>query len=147
MKKNCLYISLFLIFFSCKNNISDEHKIEKLINEMSIEEKIGQMTQLTLGFLSSNENQHDGNIKNIDTLKLIEAVNHYKVGSIFNSAGSAYSTEKWHEIINYIQFLSQENENKIPVLYGIDAIHGATYTKTQLFFHIILVSQLHVTLI
>ena len=134
MKKNCLYISLFLIFFSCKNNISDEHKIEKLINEMSIEEKIGQMTQLTLGFLSSNENQHDGNIKNIDTLKLIEAVNHYKVGSIFNSAGSAYSTEKWHEIINYIQFLSQENENKIPVLYGIDAIHGATYTKNSTLF-------------
>ena len=78
-----MFVYIFIFdFFSCKNNISDEHKIEKLINEMSIEEKIGQMTQLTLGFLSSNENQHDGNIKNIDTLKLIEAVNHYKVGSV-----------------------------------------------------------------
>ena len=57
MKKYCLYISTFLLFFSCKNNISDEHTIEKLINDMSIDEKIGQMTQLTLGFLSSNENQ------------------------------------------------------------------------------------------
>ena len=67
-----MFVYIFIFDFFCvKNNVSDEHKIEKLDNEMSIEEKIGQMTQLTLGFLSSNENQRSGNIKNIDTLKLI----------------------------------------------------------------------------
>ena len=130
------YFLLIIILFcvSCNNNFSEDDKINNLINKMSIEEKIGQMTQLTLGFLSSNDNQHDGSVKKIDTLKLIKAVQDYKVGSIFNSAGSAYSVEKWHGIINYIQSLSKENENKIPILYGIDAIHGATYTKNSTLF-------------
>ena len=128
------FLLITILFISCNNNFSEDDKINNLINKMSIEEKIGQMTQLTLGFLSSNDNQHDGLVKNIDTLKLIKAVQDYKVGSIFNSAGSAYSVEKWHGIINYIQSLTKENENKIPILYGIDAIHGATYTKNSTLF-------------
>lgn len=123
-----------LLCYSCKDTTTKSDDIDILIDKMSIEEKIGQMTQLTLGFLSSNDNQHDGSVKSIDTLKLKKAIQDYKVGSIFNSAGSAYSIEKWHDIINYIQYLSQQNENKIPVLYGIDAIHGATYNKNAILF-------------
>lgn len=129
-----IYLIAILFCYSCKYTTTKSDDIDFLINKMSIEEKIGQMTQLTLGFLSSNDNQHDGSVKSIDTLKLKKAVQDYKVGSIFNSAGSAYSSEKWHDIINYIQYLSQQNENKIPVLYAIDAIHGATYNKNSILF-------------
>ena len=59
MKKYFL-LAIILFCFSCSNTSSVDYKINNLINNMSIEEKIGQMTQLTLGFLSSNDNQHDG---------------------------------------------------------------------------------------
>ena len=109
------FLITILFCYSCKDKTIKSDDIDVLIDNMSVEEKIGQMTQLTLGFLSSNDNQHNGLVKSIDTLKLKKAVQDYKVGSIFNSAGSAYSSEKWHDIINYIQSLSQENENKIPI--------------------------------
>ena len=102
MNKYYFFIA-FLFCYSCNDTMTKSDDIDVLINNMSVEEKIGQMTQLTLGFLTSNDNQHNGLVKSIDTLKLKKAVQDYKVGSIFNSAGSAYSAEKWHDIINYIQ--------------------------------------------
>ncbi len=119
---------------SATSNDPIDQKVEELISKMTIEEKVGEMTQLTLGFLSSSENQHDGKEKKIDEGKLKEAIQKYHVGSILNSAGNAYSLEKWHGIIKQVQDLALENPNKIPVLYGIDAIHGVTYTKESTLF-------------
>ena len=44
------FLLITILFISCNNNFSEDDKINNLINKMSIEEKIGQMTQLTLGF-------------------------------------------------------------------------------------------------
>jgi beta-glucosidase len=101
---------------------------------MSIEQKVGQMTQLNLGFLSSSVDQHDGKLKNIDENKLKKAIENYHVGSILNTAGTAYSIEKWHKILTQIQDIALQTKLKIPIIYGIDAIHGVTYTKGSTLF-------------
>ena len=101
---------------------------------MTIEEKVGQMTQINLGFLSSSIDQHDGKVKQIDDKKLEDAILKYHVGSILNTAGTAYTVEKWHKILSKIQNIALKSEHKIPVLYGIDAIHGVTYTKGSTLF-------------
>ena len=85
-------------------------------------------------FLSSSIDQHDGKVKQIDDKKLEDAILKYHVGSILNTAGTAYTVEKWHKILSKIQNIALKSEHKIPVLYGIDAIHGVTYTKGSTLF-------------
>ena len=58
-----------------------------------------------------------------------------KVGSILNVGNHAYTREHWHEIIKAIQDLAMnEKSTGIPVLYGIDAIHGNNYTVGSTLF-------------
>ncbi len=106
----------------------NEKKIKNLISKMTLEEKVGQMTQITLGALAEErENEADELI--LIYKKLKEAILDYNVGSILNTGGAANSIEKWHEIITTIADIStKETRLKIPVLYGIDAIHGTNYT-------------------
>ena len=50
------------------------------------------------------------------------------MGSILNCGNHAHSPEKWHEFITGIQEHAARKASGIPVLYGVDAIHGPTYT-------------------
>ncbi len=102
-----------------------EPQIEALLKKMTIEEKVGQMTQLEIGQITSG---NDSNIQ-IDAAKLQKAIVDYKVGSILNVNGHALSVDKWHEIIGAIQTASMKNRLKIPNIYGIDSIHGANYVR------------------
>jgi len=71
----------------------------------------------------------------LDTTRLNEAIKKYHVGSILNCGGHANSLEKWNEIVSTIQDIAtNETRLEIPVLYGIDAIHGANYTKNATLF-------------
>src|SRR5690348_11073801 len=57
-------------------------EIEALLKRMTLEEKVGQMTQLAIGMIASGSDQ---NLK-IDPEKLDKAVVKYGVGSILNVA-------------------------------------------------------------
>jgi beta-glucosidase len=111
--------------------------IDALVKKMSIEEKAGQMTQIDLGVIAEGGICALKNPQTIDLTKLQEAISTYHIGSILNvGCGSGtISLENWHKILNTIH---QENatlsKNKIPVLYGIDAIHGANYTMGATLF-------------
>ncbi len=105
-------------------------RIEAMLKKMTLEEKAGQMTQLEIGQITSGG---DSNI-NIDAAKLEKAVVQYKVGSILNVNGHALSVDKWHEIIGAIQASAMKTKMKIPVIYGIDSIHGANYVKGATLF-------------
>jgi beta-glucosidase len=97
--------------------------VEKQLAQMTLKEKVGQMTQLEIGMVT------DGTGPNlrINPDKLRKAVGEYGTGSILNVNDQALSVEKWHEIIRAIQEEAKKSRLKIPVLYGIDTIHGATY--------------------
>ena len=109
-------------------------KVKELLSKMTLEEKIGQMTQVTLQVVSKVHGTKD-QMHQIDDAKLEEAIKKYHVGSILNVFDVAHNIEYWHEIITKIQNIAtKETRLGIPVLYGIDAIHGATYTKGSTLF-------------
>ncbi len=97
--------------------------VEKLLGQMTLKEKIGQMTQLEIGMVTDGRGQ---SIR-INPEKLHKAVGEYGVGSILNVNDEALSAEKWHEIIRAIQAEAKKSRSQIPVLYGIDTIHGPNY--------------------
>lgn len=108
--------------------------IDQLVESMSIEEKVGQMTQMNLNVILTGELHHNPKPYTIDSKKLDEAINKYHVGSFLDSGGEAISKEDWIKLISKIKKTSLATENRIPTLYAIDAIHGANYTlKSTLF--------------
>src|SRR5215203_673580 len=105
-------------------------KIEDLLKRMTLEEKFGQMTQLTITMIV---NGRDQDVK-IDPAKLEKAIAKYGVGSILNVSDQALTIDRWHEIIGQIQDAAKKTRLGIPVLYGIDSIHGATYIQGATLF-------------
>src|SRR5215216_3680811 len=102
-------------------------KIDDLIKRMTLEEKVGQMTQLAIGMIVSGQNQ---DVK-IDPAKLEKAIVKYGVGSILNVSEQALTVDKWHEIIGQIQESAvKKTRLGIPMIYGIDSIHGANYVQS-----------------
>lgn len=143
MKLSKFLLSLLTIFFFVGFNSSHERlidqekiqdKVKELLGKMSVEEKIGQMTQITLQAVSKTQGTKNTSHE-LDLQKLDEAITKYHVGSILNVYDVAHSIEYWHEVITKIQDIAAKKTNLgIPILYGIDAIHGATYTKGATLF-------------
>ncbi len=105
-------------------------RVDALLKKMTLEEKVGQMTQLTMGMYVSGRDQD----VQIDEAKLDKAINKYGVGSFLNVNDQALTIDKWHEIIGRIQDASMKTRLKIPNLYGIDSIHGANYVRGATLF-------------
>jgi beta-glucosidase len=105
-----------------------EAGLKALIADMSIEEKVGQMTQLNLDVISVGEVYNLKEPHELDKEKLRHALVDKHTGSILNVGGHAYSLEHWQEIITEIQKVATtKTRQRIPIIYGIDAIHGANY--------------------
>jgi len=91
---------------------------------MTLEEKIGQMTELSIDVLGD----FVGDEFQLDEAKLKKAIGEFKVGSFLNAPGPvAQNREKWQEFIGRIQAISMQ-EIGIPCIYGLDQTHGTTYT-------------------
>src|SRR6266480_3090628 len=109
----------------------NSQRIEALLKRMTLEEKVGQMTQLTIGMISKGRDQ---NIE-IDPEKLEKAIVRYGVGSILNVSEQALTPEKWQDTIRQIQEAATKSKRLgIPVMYGIDSIHGANYIQGSTLF-------------
>ncbi len=114
--------------------VSLEVRAEDLLRRMTLEEKVGQMTQLTLGALMSDKTLPDGS-RALDPVKVQEALTRRGVGSVLNVGHDrAYTAQRWRAIILALQSAARRTRLKIPVLYGIDAIHGAGYTTGATLF-------------
>ena len=101
-----------------------EQQVEATLSKMTLEEKIGQMTELAIDVLGGFV---DGEFQ-LDEAKLRKAIAEYKVGSFLNAPGPvAQDKDKWQEIIGTIQSMSMK-EIGIPCIYGLDQNHGTTYT-------------------
>ena len=109
-------------------NTPASRRVADLLSRMTIEEKVGQMTQVTVDVVSQGV---DGRKEPhaLDRAKLEDAILKRHVGSILNVGPQAYSLEHWHEVITTIQDVAtKQSRLRIPILYGIDAIHGVNYT-------------------
>lgn len=110
-----------------------EQRVENLLKNMTLEEKIGQMTEITIDVVT--DRSHWGETPFVfDEAMLDTLIRVYKVGSILNVPyGEAQTPEVWQDIIAHIQELSMKHIG-IPCIYGVDQIHGTTYTAGGTFF-------------
>ena len=106
-----------------------EKAVEKTLAGMTLEEKVGQMTEIAIDMLGHWE----GDEWVMDVDKVENVIGKYKVGSILNTPVVAQTPEKWQEIIGLVQEVSMR-EIGIPCVYGLDQNHGATYTLGATFF-------------
>ena len=110
-----------------------EVKIKDWLQKMTLEEKIGQMCEITIDVVTD----FDASKKNgftLDKAKLDTVIGKYKVGSLLNVPLSVAQTkETWAKAIRQIQELSMKKIG-IPCIYGVDQIHGTTYTLGGTFF-------------
>ncbi|KAK7392944.1 hypothetical protein VNO78_21394 [Psophocarpus tetragonolobus] len=85
-------------------------RISDLMGRMSLEEKIGQMTQI------------ERNVATPDVMKK------YFIGSVLSGGGSVPATkasaETWQQMVNQMQKAALSTPLGIPMIYGIDAVHG-----------------------
>jgi len=109
-----------------------EKKIEDLISQMTLEEKIGQMTQINNSQIATNASWGAGTdlrieIK-VDTAKLATMLKKYHVGSFLN--GIAVSAETWYQFNKDLQETNMRvSRLKIPIIYGVDHMHGPNYLE------------------
>ena len=86
-----------------------EARVEDLLKRMTLDEKIGQMTQV-----------EKNSIKPGDITK-------YSIGSIL-SGGGGYPGENtpqaWYTMVEGFQNEALETRLQIPIIYGVDAVHG-----------------------
>ncbi len=111
-----------------------EARIETILAKMDLAEKVGQMTQLTLQAVSATAETATTRHA-LDVKKLRHAIVDRHVGSLLNVWDAAFSPKHWHEVLSTIQTLAtKQTRLGIPILYGIDAIHGASYTRGATLF-------------
>jgi beta-glucosidase len=102
-------------------------RVERLLEAMTLEEKVGQMTQLTLEVVAD---EGPPGRADLDAERMREALLERHVGSIINVVGRALSLDGWHALIGELQDVAMgETRLGIPLLYGIDAVHGQNYTR------------------
>ena len=93
-----------------KDLAKDTAFVDSLLNQMTIDEKIGQMTQVDQQFLND-----------------ISDISKYGFGSLLSGGGSTPKVNEpqaWAEMYDKYQQEALSSRLKIPLLYGIDAVHG-----------------------
>jgi beta-glucosidase len=106
-----------------------EVKVEKLLKQMTLEEKVGQMSEVTVDILMDNKTW----VLNDSFLQ--KGIVDYKIGSVLNTWDNvAHSKEEWSALVKKLQSIAHKTRLKIPLIYGVDAIHGATYTNKATLF-------------
>jgi len=106
---------LFLYLIGCSDSKSEQLATDKvfvdsLLQVMTLEEKIGQMTQIDRQFLNS-----------------ISDISKYGIGSLLSGGGSTPKVNEpkaWADMYDMYQKEALKSRLKIPLLYGIDAVHG-----------------------
>ena len=105
-----------------------EAQAKALMSKMTLEEKAGQMTQLTIEMITKGEGFQLEIPHAMDTAKLRNVIVNLGIGSVLNVGGHTYPLSYWKEVHAAIKKYSLQSRLQVPVLYGIDAIHGANYT-------------------
>src|SRR5262249_15352602 len=90
---------------------TQENRIEALLAQMTLDEKIGQMVQV-----------------DSEALKEKRDVQKYFLGSVLSGGSSdprdGNSPQSWLKYVASFQRYALETRLKIPLIYGIDAVHG-----------------------
>lgn len=99
-------------------------RVYSIVGALNLDDKVGQLLQLDASATLLNDNCPGyGGIQCLNMTKLTSIVKNYKIGSLFNNM---MTPQEWIPYITAIQKTNLDL-NKIPILYGIDSVHGANY--------------------
>ncbi|GGM41054.1 beta-glucosidase [Paraliobacillus quinghaiensis] len=99
--------------------IETHEDIDKAIKKMTVEEKAGQLIQAELSGIKLSE------------------ITDFNIGSILSGGGSVpadNTPEGWVKVYNEMQSAARESSSGIPIIYGIDAVHGNNNVKNATIF-------------
>lgn len=120
-----------IVFLSCSENENSSNvndKVNTLLMQMTLDEKVGQMTQICFSMITEGRNKQ----LVLDTIAARKAILDYHVGSFLSGTGSE---EEWANFIHDIQKIAvEETRLGIPLIIGIDHIHGANYVNEGVIF-------------
>jgi len=127
MKRIWAVLVVLSMLFACSNELNDsfttpaiEKEIDRLLSQMTLEEKVGQMTQIDIRYIKKPE----------DVIK-------YGFGSILSGGGATptpNTPEAWADLYDSLQTLALRTRLGIPIIYGIDAVHGHNNVKGAVIF-------------
>ena len=118
MKQNIIKLTISLLsilLIGCTDTKTEKLKednafVESLMGQMTLDEKLGQMTQVDRQFLND-----------------ISDISKYGLGSLLSGGGSTPGTNEpkaWAEMYDGYQREALKTRLQIPLIYGIDAVHG-----------------------
>ena len=96
-----------------------EVRVEDLLKRMTLDEKIGQMTQVEKNSIQPGD------------------ITKYYIGSILSGGGGSpvnNTTQEWYNMVAGFQNEALQTRLKIPMLYGVDAVHGHGNLKNATIF-------------
>lgn len=115
-----MILPIILIVGGCSTGHSKRDTFVKgLIDQMTLDEKIGQMTQVDRQFIKKSD------------------VSEYFIGSILSGGGSTPEVNEpkaWADMVDQYQKEALKTRLKIPIIYGIDAVHGHNNVKGAVIF-------------
>ena len=127
-----VYLFAFMVKGQSSSSISTpeiEAQIDADLAKMTLEQKVGQTCQITLDVLLKRD--AEGKVIapiQVDPDKVKEAMVTYGVGSVLNVGWHTLTLEDWERIMEGVHAPYENKETTVPILYGIDAIHGVNYT-------------------
>jgi beta-glucosidase len=100
-------------------DLTADERVGDLLPRMTLDEKIGQMTLIERGSITA------------------EAVTEYAIGGVL-SGGGGYprpnNAEKWLEMVSEYQDAALATRLGIPMIYGVDAVHGHSNVRGAVIF-------------
>jgi beta-glucosidase len=101
-------------------------RVDSVLRQMTLEEKVGQMTQLTIEAVGSRHGTATVP-QQLDSAKLDDMIVAHHVGSFFNVWDVAIAPAQWVEVIGAVQRAAARQRVPIPIIYGTDGVHGDHY--------------------
>ena len=116
IEKLLIGLAVSLMLFACQQDIPSDSdmdkKVEALLHQMTLEEKVGQMNQYTGFYDMTGPAPTEGNAK-----MKVDHIKSGMVGSMLNVRGA--------DNVRKMQQLAVENSRLgIPLIFGFDVIHG-----------------------
>lgn len=104
-------------------------KVDSILSLMTLEEKVGQMLNLGLPALLKGDFYAPRDTLIYDQKKLQRLLSKYGAGSVQNLGSFPMTPQQWRYHIRFLQdYVKKNTQLGIPLIYGIDAVHGANYT-------------------
>ena len=115
--RSMTFIIGILLIYGCSNTINKisseekiKQKVDALIAQMTLDEKIGQIAQVDRQYLKTEDD-----------------IKTYYLGSLLSGGGSTPPNNNpiaWADMVDRYQTIAMQTRLGIPLLYGIDAVHG-----------------------